>query len=127
MGSDLARRSIAEGNRTATSIIAYVETRAALARRHQAGDLAASDYQRTIREFEQDWEHYTRVDVDETLVREAARLAGAHRLRAYEAIHLASALVFERRTGGEMLFASWDDRLDAAAAREGLKLLRRHR
>jgi len=126
-GSALVRTCIGEGDRTGTSIVAYVETRAALARRHHAGDLSASDHRRIVREFEQDWERYARVGVDEPLVREAAALAATHRLRAYDAIHLASALALGSRRGGELLFASWDDRLDAAAAREGLRLLRRHR
>jgi hypothetical protein len=58
---------------------------------------------------------------------DAARLAEVHRLRAYDAVHLASAVILARRPGGETLFVSWDDQLDAAAAREGLRLVRRRR
>lgn len=65
-----------------------------------------------------------RVDVTEELLRDAARLAEAHRLRAYDAVHLASAVAFQARWGEDVTFASWDQDLQRAARREGLMLLR---
>jgi uncharacterized protein len=65
-----------------------------------------------------------RVDVTDRLVHEAADLAETHRLRAYDALHLASALALRRQMDGPPMFASWDDDLDATARREGLPLLR---
>jgi len=68
-----------------------------------------------------------RLEVSESLVRRAADLAETHRLRGYDAIHLASALLLADRLGGETAFGSWDDALDTAAAREGFLLLRERR
>jgi len=68
-----------------------------------------------------------RIDVNEGLATRAAHLAETHRLRAYDAIQLASGLLFAERLGDDTLFGSWDDTLDAAAAREGLRLLRTRR
>ena len=108
-----------------TSSITYVEARAALARRRRAGDLSAGEHRRLVGEFESDWQRYVRLEVTDRLIREAAALADRHPLRAYDAIHLASAVTARRQFGGEMLFACWDDGLSAAAAREGFRVARR--
>jgi len=118
---------VAEAARVATSRVTYVEARVALARRRQAAHLDAASHRAILRELEANWERWIRLDVTEALVRDAARLAETYGLRAYDAVHLASALVFAARHGGDVAFASWHDRLDAAATREGLKLLRRRR
>lgn len=78
-------------------------------------------------ELIEDWERYVKIGVSEALVKQAAQLAEKHRLRGYDAIHLASALLLADEIGGDVVFASWDDDLDVAAAREGLPLLRPRR
>jgi predicted nucleic acid-binding protein len=108
----------------ATSLIAYVESRAALSRRRHAGDLSLTDYRRLLHDLEADWERYVRIEITEGLVREAARVAETHGLRAYDAIHLASAMLLRERMGEDTMFASWDRNLDVAAAHEGFQLLR---
>lgn len=111
----------------ATSTLTLVEARAALARRRRAGDASAAQYRGAVTALADDWERYVRLEVTEPLVRRAAELAEAHRLRGYDALHLASALVMTERLGADTVFGSWDDALDAAAAREGFTLLRRRR
>jgi predicted nucleic acid-binding protein len=107
-----------------TSAIAYVEARAALARRRRSGHLSARSQRIVLRALDADWLRYLRLEVTEDLIHEAATIAEHHALRAYDAIHLASAVLLSRRLGGATMFASWDDALDAAAAREGLRRLR---
>jgi predicted nucleic acid-binding protein len=109
----------------ATSSITYVEARAAFSRRRRAGDLSASEHRHLIGELDSDWARYVRLEVSDGLIREAAALADRHHLRAYDAIHLASAGAARRQLGGEMAFACWDDGLTAAAAREGFQIARR--
>lgn len=108
----------------ATSLVTLVETRAALVRRRHHGDVSAAHYRNALDSLTEDWERVVRIDVNERLVNRAAHLAEVHRLRGYDAIQLASGLLFAERLGEDTLFASWDDALDAAAAREGLPLLR---
>lgn len=126
-GSGLVRASVAEAELAATSMITYVEARAALARRRHAGGLGATEHRRVLEDLEGHWGRCARIELAEDTVVDAARLAETHRLRAYDAVHLASAVLLGRRLGGETLFASWDNQLDAAAAREGLRLIRRRR
>jgi predicted nucleic acid-binding protein len=111
----------------ATSLVTLVETRAALARRRHHGDVTPAQHRNALDSLAGDWERVVRIDVNERLVDRAAQLAGAHRLRAYDAIQLASGLLFAERLGENTLFGTWDDALDAAAAREGLQLLRARR
>lgn len=117
------RESLSAAITVASSAVAYVEARAALARRHHRGALTVSEYHRSLQDFENDWERYVRVEATEDLLRNAARLAETRRLRAYNAVHLASALAYRARRGSAVTFASWDEELGFAAKREGFLLL----
>lgn len=70
--------------------------------------------------FEDEWAAFGVVEVDQSLVEHAAALALRRGLRSLDALHLAAALVLP---GEDLLFATWDHRLHAAAGREGLKLI----
>ena len=124
-GSPLVHQVVANAPSVATSAIAYVEARAAFARRRRDGSLPLQEYRRILRDLDADWGHYLRIDVTEPLIRQAAELAERHRLRAYDAIHLASAYVVKEQLLEQVLFASWDKTLEAAARRHGLQLLPR--
>ena len=123
-GSATIREAVGGAETVATSAIAYVEARAAFARRRRERLLSRSDYYRTIRELELDWEHYLLLEITSGLIRRAAELTEAHALRAYDAIHLASAKLLRERVQAAILFASWDSNLLTAARREGLNLVR---
>jgi uncharacterized protein len=123
----LVRERLTEIDRLATSAITYVEARSALARRRRAGDLSPAEYRRALSQFEAGWEQYFRLEVTQDVIGEAARLAERHFLRAYDAIHLGSAILLRSRLRTGVTLASWDDDLDVAATREGLLLLRPRR
>jgi predicted nucleic acid-binding protein len=71
----------------------------------------------TVRE---EWHMFDVVEVDERLAEDAAELAIDRELRSLDALHLAAALTL---TAEDLLFATWDRRLHAAARVEGLKLI----
>ena len=123
-GSPAVREAVARADLISTSRVAYIEARAAFARRRRLKELDSRAYRRIIRDLDTDWEHYLRVDVTESLVRVAAHMAERHRLRAYDAIHLASATTVKERVAESVAFACWDTHLEAAASREGLIALR---
>jgi uncharacterized protein len=56
------------------------------------------------------------VAIDEPLARSAGDLAVQHALRGYDAVHLACALQLH---GGDILVATWDKALNAAARATG--------
>lgn len=92
--------------------IGYVEVCAALARR-----LPAPAARRGRRRLDRQWGEVQVIDVGERLIVSAARLATRHRLRALDALHLASALATRLNA---LTLVSWDGELRRAAAAEGL-------
>jgi predicted nucleic acid-binding protein len=123
-GSPGVRTAVERAALIATSAIAYVEARAAFVSRRYEGGLSAGDVRRIVRALDADWDRYLVVQVTEALIREGARLAEAHRLRAYDAVHLAAAAALHGRLAEPLVFASWDTGLERAAKREGLEPLR---
>lgn len=122
-GSATVREAITRAETVVTNVIAYVEACAAFARRRREGGLSRGDYRRTIQELQSDWDHYLLLEVTNELIRRAADLAAIHPLRAYDAMHLASAKVLQERLQGPMFFACWDSNLSVSAKREGLNLV----
>ena len=58
------------------------------------------------------------------MLKEATRVADRYVLRAYDAIHLGSAILLRSSLDAAVLLGSWDDELDAAALREGFDIIR---
>ena len=119
-GSSTCRQAVVDARLVATSVVAYVEARAALARRRRERALSPSAHRGIIRSLDRDWGRYLRIEASEALIHEAASLAERHRLRGYDAIHLASAILLKNRLAEPVAFSSWDVALEAAARREGL-------
>ncbi len=74
-----------------THVITYVELHSALAGRRQRKAISGRAYQAALRDIERDWPTIRHVGIDEQLLQDAAALARAHHLRAYDAVHLAAA------------------------------------
>lgn len=71
--------------------ITYVEAVAAFAGRRARNLLTGQHFQAALSAFEADWPTFRHVSIDEQLLQDAAGLATAHTLRAYDAVHLAAA------------------------------------
>jgi len=111
----------AESEMVATSIVSRAEVAAALAKAVRM-DLVAEDVaRRAQRSFDADWQDVLRVPVTEALVARAESLAWDHRLRGYDAVQLASALIWQESVGTEVMLATFDQQLWEAAPRAGLK------
>ncbi len=117
------RAAVAEANVVGTSEIAYVELRSALARRARDGSLERLAYRRTLRDVEADWAQLFLITVSNRLVHDAGELAERYRLRAYDAIHLASSLALQSGVEEPVTFACWDKALESSAVAAKLRLL----
>lgn len=104
----------------ATSNLAYVETISALARMHAGKRLTTVNHRSKRREFGRFWSSVAGVEVSLELIERGGDLAERHALRAYDAIHLASALLV--REAEEVAFSCWDKELRAAAIGENFEL-----
>ena len=124
-GTDTVRRLVDEATIIATSVIAYPEARAALARRRRERALRPAAFALAKRALEADWPRYLTVDVTASLCREAGELAERYRLRGYDSVHLASFAEVARRAGARgTCFSSFDDALNRAARSLGRTLAR---
>jgi len=122
-GTLQARRGVGDAEVVSTSEIAYVELRAALARRYREGALKPAEHRRALRALHRDWPQFFLIAVGSALVREAGALAEYYRLRAYDAVHLASSLAVQAQTEEVVTFASWDRALAEVAVKAGLQPL----
>jgi uncharacterized protein len=122
-GSIETRREVAAASPVVSSLLTYVETRSALARKYQSGEIVAARFALAKAEFETDWRIFTKMPLDFAIVRRAGDLAEQFRLRAYDAIHLASAERLFRDTGSRVRFACFDAALNRAASTLGLTIV----
>lgn len=106
----------------ATSQWTQVEILSALSRRCREGLLSTQHRNAAAAALSEDLRAFVVVAVDSIAITEADGLLARHPLRAGDAIQLASALVLRQRTGEPVAFLAFDDRLNAAADREGLVL-----
>lgn len=102
------------------SLLGYTELRAAVAAAIRGDRVRASDAPALRDRVEVIWDQVMGIEVDEPIVRAAGDLADRHRLRAADAIHLASAI---RIREPDTAFVAFDDRLREAAAAEGFLVL----
>ena len=122
-GTLQTRRGVGDAEVVSTSEIAYVELRAALARRYREGALKLAEHRRALRDLHRDWPQFFLIAVGSALVREAGALAEHYQLRAYDAVHLASSLAVQEQTEEVITFACWDRALAEVAVKAGLRTL----
>jgi predicted nucleic acid-binding protein len=122
-GSSLVRKWIGDTDTVATSIIAYVEARAAFARRRREKRISSAAHAGIVKDFEADWDRYVVLEATQPLIKQAGKLAETHALRGYDAIHLVSAKIFREKLSEPVYFASSDARLVLAARKEGLEVM----
>jgi uncharacterized protein len=121
-GSGDVRRQVEEAEIVAASVVAYPEARAALARRRREQSLTVAGHRRSKTALDADWPHVLALDVSTPLARSAGDLAEQHKLRGFDALHLASYLAVAREfPDEEVRFSSADHALERAAklARKG--------
>jgi predicted nucleic acid-binding protein len=83
----------AEAEAVATSVVAYAEVRAALARKLREGAFSFEEHREAVEALDEDWKALDTPEATDDLVRRAGGLAEEHALRGFDAIHLASALL----------------------------------
>jgi len=125
-GSESVRQLVADADVVATSVVAYPETRAALARLRRDGAVTAARLRSAKREFAEQWPTYLRLEATDSLCRAAGELAERYSLRGFDSIHLASYAEVSRRAGIDATrFSSFDGRLNQAAEKVMRTLARR--
>ena len=115
-GSQDVRGMVTKAAVVTTSVVAYAEVRAALARLRRSGELSPTRFAVAKRDFEAQWPAFLTLDVTAALSREAGEFAEQYALRGFDALHLASFAEIARRADiTDTRFSSFDDRLNKAA------------
>ncbi len=119
-GSPHVRQLVEAAAVVATSVVAYPEVRAALARHRRDRAITAAQFERAKGDFERDWPNLLRLELIESLYRQAGDLAERYSLRGFDSLHLASFLALEpiRSSGEAVIFSSFDEHLNRAARME---------
>lgn len=109
----------------AVAEIGLVEIAAAFAGKLRGGHITPAEYYNARTDLTADAsDDYVLVAINRTVVDEAIELTARHRLRGYDAVHLACALTLTRALAAHhlspLVFISADDDLLKAAAAEGL-------
>jgi predicted nucleic acid-binding protein len=99
-----------------SSQLVYPEARAALAAAARARRIDEPTRASAVGALEDLYTQLRIVAIDEPLARHAGDLAAQHALRGYDAVHLACALQLH---GNDILLATWDNALNAAARATG--------
>jgi predicted nucleic acid-binding protein len=127
VGSDWIRTTLSQSPPPCLIVVnlAIVEMTSALARRRRDGLLTPPEYAQVQDAFRSDClSEYRIVAAVDSIIDEANRLLERYPLRAYDAVHLAAAVVTNRHLLADGLaplaFLSADDRLNDAALAEGI-------
>ena len=89
-GTQEVQSQVAAADVVATSVIAYPEAVAALARRHREGALTGAEFRTALGRFRDTWFRYLAVLLSLPIAMRAGTLAVKHGLRGMDAIHLSS-------------------------------------
>jgi len=116
-GSDIAQDLWERADLVMSSQLIYPEARAAAAAAHRAGRTSRRWLTAAVGTIDSLYDVLRVIALDDALARAAGDLAERHALRGYDAVHLASALAID--APGELVIATWDQELAAAAVAEG--------
>lgn len=119
-GSSLAAALWDGADVVATSRIADVEVRAALAAGRRGGTLDGRAAEAALDRWDRLWPALHKVEVRPALTDRASQLTARHPLRGGDALHLASALTLR---SPDLVVAVWDPHLAAAARAEELRVV----
>ena len=102
-----------------TSVITRAEVAAALGKAARMRVVSEADAAAALEAFTGDWVDLTRLRLNEATVARAASLAWDHGLHGYDAVHLATALLWRELLDASVMLATFDRQLSDAASRLG--------
>lgn len=108
--------------RIGVSFLTFAEVHATFARRKRDGLCTAEEWAELDAAFQEDWETFVHVQVDDPTLSLVPQLCAKYPLRASDAVQLASAVVL-RSQGVAVAFVCSDARLKEAAAGETFAVL----
>jgi len=119
-GSAEVEALLGKARAAGTAVLSRAEVAAALAKATRVALVTREAALKALEAFNSDWEHLIRLQFSEPLAARAASLAWEHGLRGYDAVHLATALVWRETLGETITVATYDRELWRGAQASGL-------
>ncbi|NIM93348.1 MAG: PIN domain-containing protein [Anaerolineales bacterium] len=113
---------IAEADAVATNLISRAEVAAGIMRASRMKIINQEEAFRALTVFRSEWESLQRLAVSEATVARADSLVCDYNLRGYDAVHLASAIIWQEAIGETVIMATFDTILSAAAQEVGMSI-----
>ena len=121
-GSEETLAFVGRADVRGTGLIARAEVAATFGKAVRLKALTREEARAALEVFRRQWPDLFHVDVNETVVAQADALAWAHGLRGYDAVHLASALLWQQSISSPVTLATFDRQLWDAAQLVGLEV-----
>ena len=119
----VAVRRLLKADAGAASRLSEVEVASALVRRAREGAFTVEERDRALASLADDLATLIIVEFAPEITADARALLLRHRLRAGDAVQLASCLYLQREMSQPLPFVAFDDRLAEAARHEGLTVV----
>ena len=116
-------RRLLKADPAATSRLSEVEVASALVRRAREGAFTVTERDRALASLADDFATLIIVELTPEITADARALLLRHRLRAGDAVQLASCLYLQRELRQSLPFVACDDRLAEAARDEALTVV----
>ncbi len=121
-GSKDVQKLIKSADHSGTSLITRTEMAAALSRAVRMKLLPASEAETAWKQFLGEWSALSRLKVSGQIIDRAAALTWMYSLRGYDAVHLASAILWQETMEAQITLATFDRELWSAASQAGLSV-----
>ncbi|SRR6266545_1830259 len=121
-GSAETKEATRRAERVVSSLAAYAELRAALARAQWNTRITEDEFQLARARLDADWRAMLVIEVSKMIVENAGDMADRYLIRGFDAIHLASATKLRTDAKSEVSFMTADRRLRDAATAEGFSV-----
>lgn len=119
-GSTEVNEIITKAELVGTAIISRAEVAAAFAKSVRVEALTLAEAAVALEAFRHEWLDLVRVQVTEMVASRADTMAWTHGLRGYDAVQLATAVLWQEAIGATVTMATFDRQLWRAAEREAL-------
>ena len=119
-GSEEVSVLIEQAEVIGSSLLTQVEMASALSKAVRLKWVDADPADRAWRDFMSHWQSVARLSMTPVVAQRASRLAWEHGMRAYDAAHLAAALIWQESLESPVTLASYDRELWSAAQKEGM-------
>jgi len=119
-GSQETKAAIEAASVVGTAVVSRAEVAAALAKAVRMDALTQSEAWASLQVFRAEWNNFVQVQVNQMVVARADTLAWEQGLRGYNAVHLASALIWQESMHQAVTCFTFDLRLWNTARSVGL-------